>query len=103
MGIDSVAQTDLGWTDAGDLARTNRIKNRGAGGGKLKCIAVAACDQNRATPPLLGRGRGGKKVVGLISGCLGIRKTARGDEFGQYVKLFEQFVIELAAALIGGE
>src|SRR5215472_17053039 len=56
-----------------------------------------------AAPPLFGRGRGGKKVVGLISGCLGICKTTGGDELGQCIKLLEQFVVEFAAALIGGE
>ena len=73
------------------------------GGGELECIAVAARDEDGAAPPLFGRDRGGKEVVGFVPGRLGIRKTACGDEFGQHVKLLEQFVIEFAAALIGRE
>src|SRR5262249_28091913 len=103
VGIDSVAQANLGWTDPGDLARANWIKNRRVGGGELECVAVAARDQDGAAPPLFGRDRGGKEVVGLVPSHLGIRKAACGDEFRQHVKLLEQFVIEFAAALIGRE
>src|SRR5262249_40247732 len=62
-----------------------------------------ACDEDCAAPPLFGRNRGGKEVVGFVPGSLGIRKTACGDKFRQHVKLLEQFVIEFAAALIGRE
>ena len=43
---------------------------------------VAARDEDGAAPPLFGRDRGGQEVVGFVPGCLGIRKTACGDEFG---------------------
>src|SRR5258708_38817862 len=75
----------------------------GGGGGKWDFPASSARAGAGPAPPLFGRGRGGKKVVGFIPGCLGIRKTAGGDKFGQCVKLLEQFVVEFAAALIGGE
>jgi hypothetical protein len=59
--------------------------------------------QHGAAPPLFGRNCGGKEVVGFVPRRLRIHKTACGDKFGQHVKLLEQFIIELAAALIGGE
>src|SRR5262249_48490820 len=86
-----------------DHTRRSWIRSGRAGGGQWDCRAAAARPEDRAAPPLFGRGRGGKKVVGLVSGCLGIGKTACGDELGQCIKLLEQFVVEFAAALIGGE
>src|SRR5262249_3221521 len=79
------------------------IKAGRGGGGGLNRRAPAACRGARAPPPLFGRNRGGKEVVGFVPGRLGIRKTTCGDKFRQHVKLLEQFVIEFAAALVGGE
>src|SRR5262249_56081046 len=84
-------------------ARGGWKKKCRGGGGELDGIAAAACDDHRAAPPLFGRNRGGKEVVGFVAGRLGIRKTTCGDKFRQHVKLLEQFVIEFAAALIGGK
>src|SRR5262249_56728320 len=86
-----------------DVPRGEGKRCGGVGGGEVECIAVAACDQDSAAPPLFGRDRGGKEVVGLVPGRFGIRKAACGDKLGQYVKLLEQLVIKFAAALIGGE
>src|SRR5204862_2657081 len=70
---------------------------------ELKGVAIAARHQHGAAAPLLGAGRGGEEIVGLVAGTLGIGEAAGGDEFRNKRKLLDQIVVEFAAALIVGE
>ena len=69
-------------------------------GRQLERVAIAAGDQHRAATTLFSRGRGGEKIVGLVTGLLGIGEAAGGDELRDNGELFNDLVIEFAAALI---
>ena len=99
--LDAVARDDLRRVDPRHLAGADRIENRGAVGGKLERVAVAARDQDAAAAPLLGGGRGGEKIVRLVAGGLGVRKAACRDEVRQHLQLLDDGVVEFAPALIG--
>src|SRR5882724_3458473 len=79
------------------------MQDRGAVGGELKRVAVAARDEGLAAAPLLGGDRSGEEIVGFVAGRLGEPKAAGRDKLRQYVELLDDLVVELAAALIGRE
>ena len=98
--FDTIALPHLGRTDAGKLARLHRVKDGCGGGGKLKCIAIAAGDEYGAvTTFLAGCGRG-EEIVSLVARSLGIGEAARLDEPRQHLQLVDQFRIELATGLV---
>src|SRR5262245_8167457 len=99
--LDAVALAHLRRPDTRRLGAAHRIDDRGAGGGELERVAVAARHQHGAAAPLLGRDRGGEKIVGLVAGRLAVGEAARGHELRQQVELLDQRVIEVTPALIG--
>src|SRR5262249_33557963 len=99
-GIDPVAGAYLSRTDARHFAGTNRIENCRSLGSKLERVAIAAGNERRASPPLLGGDRGSEQIVSLVARRLGIRETACRHEFGQRIELLDQGVIKLASALV---
>jgi len=90
----------LGGSDPRDLAGSNRMQDGRPFGCQLKRIAVAAGDERRAAAFLLVADRSRKKVVRLVTGSLGVRKTARCHELRQSVQLVKDLFVEFASALI---
>src|SRR4051794_21404625 len=70
---------------------------------QLERIAVAGGDKCPSFAPGFCRGGGGEEVVSLVPGFLGTGEAAGRDEFREDLQLLDQFVVELAAALIGGK
>jgi hypothetical protein len=67
----------------------------------LKCIAVAGSDKCPSFAPGFCRDGGGEEVVSLVTGFLGTGEAAGCDKLREDLQLLDQFVVELAAALIG--
>ena len=58
----------------------NGIEDRRVSRGELERVAIAAGHQHGTAAPLLGGGRGGEEIVGLVAGAPGVGKAAGGDE-----------------------
>ena len=101
--VDAVARANLRRTNAFHPPATDRVKNPRPCGGKLKGVTIAAGDQSRTPSPLFGGSRRGQEIVGLVAGTLGVSKATGGDKLRNDGKLLQEFIIELAAALIRGE
>ena len=101
LGVNSISRADFIGTNPSHFARANGEKNGGFIGRKLEHVAIAACDEHRATPARFSGDRGGDEIVGLVTGCLDSRKAAGSHESRQDVELLEQIVVEFASALIG--
>src|SRR5207249_4622012 len=102
--LDAVALAYLLWPDARQLRdAANRLEYRRAVACELERVAVGGRDQRLAAALLLERDRGSEEVVGLVPGCLRVAEAERPDEHGQQVELFEQLLVEDAAALVPGE
>ena len=91
--IDAISRPNLVWTCARHLARADGVEDDGAIGGKLKCVAVAARDEDGAPSPFFFCGSGGEKIVCLEAWRFRILKAAGSDKFRQDLKLLDQSVV----------
>jgi len=83
--IDAIPRADLGRIDTCHLTRADGIKDGGAIRGKLKRVAISACNEDGATPPFFSGG--GEKVIRFIARRFCILEAACGDEFRQDMEL----------------
>ena len=102
FGIDAISLPDLFRPDAREFATPRRVQDTRAWRGELKGISIATGHQRGTACALLSGDCGGEKVVGFEPWSLGVRKPKGGDKLGQDIELLDQFLIELAPALIGG-
>src|SRR3954452_17575358 len=101
-GFDAIALADFGRADPRHLPGPDRMKDGDIRRCQLERIAVAGGDKRSSFAPGFGRG-GGEEVVSLVPGFLGTGEAAGRDKFREDFQLLDQFVVELAAAFIGGE
>jgi hypothetical protein len=83
LRFDAVALAHFCGTDAEHLAATLREEDGGAIRGELERVTIAAGDEDRAAVALLGRGRGGEKIVSLKAGAFGVGETEDATSSGK--------------------
>ena len=102
LWIDAISFPNLFGPDAREFAAPRRVQDCCVCRGELKRIPIAAGYYGSAARALLSSNRTGEKVVRFEPWSFGVRKPKGGEKLRQSIELFDQFLIELAPALIGG-